>query len=187
MLFGVPIWSMLQILMLWTFSNGYIPWINFSENKIWFILMILVVPIIHDFHFYCIHRLIHIPILYKWVHSVHHKSVNPSPWSSLSMHPVEHILYFGTVFWHFLLPSNPIIALYQLHFAGFGAVPGHVGFDKVEISSKKAFDTHAYMHYLHHKYFNVNYGGDGLVPFDRVFGTYHDGSKDSDNRFKPKT
>lgn len=187
MFFGVPIWSMLQILMLWTFSNGYIPWINFSENKIWFILMILVVPIIHDFHFYCIHRLIHIPILYKWVHSVHHKSVNPSPWSSLSMHPVEHILYFSTVFWHFLLPSNPIIALYQLHFAGFGAVPGHIGFDKVEISSKKAFDTHAYMHYLHHKYFNVNYGGDGLVPFDRVFGTYHDGSKESDIRFKPKT
>ena len=186
MLFGVPIWSILQILMLWTFANGYIPWINLSENTIWFILMVLVVPIIHDFHFYCIHRLIHIPILYKWVHSIHHKSVNPSPWSSLSMHPVEHILYFGTVFWHFLLPSNPIIALYQLHFAGFGAVPGHIGFDKVEILKNKAFDTHAYMHYLHHKYFNVNYGGDGLVPFDRVFGTYNDGSKDSDIRSKPK-
>ena len=109
----------------------------FSENKIWFILMILVVPIIHDFHFYCIHRLIHIPILYKWVHSVHHKSVNPSPWSSLSMHPVEHILYFGTVFWHFLLPSNPIIALYQLHFAGFGAVPGHIGLIKLKYHRKK--------------------------------------------------
>ena len=187
MLSGVPIWSFLQIIMLWTFSNGYIPWINFSENIIWFIIMVLVVPIIHDFHFYCIHRLIHLPFLYKWIHSVHHKSVNPSPWSSLSMHPIEHILYFGTVFWHFLLPSNPIIALYQLHFAGFGAVPGHVGFDKVEISENKAFDTHAYMHYLHHKYFNVNYGGDGLVPFDRVFGTYHDGSKDSDLRLKSKS
>ena len=87
----------------------------------------------------------------------------------------------------FLLPSNTIVALYQLRFAGFGAVPGRIGFDKVEISEKKAFDTHAYMHYLDHKYFNVNYVGDGLVPFDRVFRTYHDGSKDSDNRFKPKT
>ena len=184
MLFGVPIWSFLQVLMLWTFSNGYIPWISFFENSFWFIFMVLMVPIIHDFHFYCIHRLIHIPFLYKWVHSVHHKSVNPSPWSSLSMHPIEHFLYFGTVFWHFIIPSNPIIALYQLHFAGFGAVPGHVGFDKVEISENKTFDTHAYMHYLHHKYFNVNYGGDGLVPFDRVFGTYHDGSKDYDTKFK---
>ena len=52
----------------------------------------------------------------------------------------------------------------------------------LEISENKTFDTHAYMHYLHHKYFNVNYGGDGLVPFDRVFGTYHDGSKDYDSK-----
>ena len=40
------------------------------------------------------------------------------------------------------------------------------------------------MDYLHHKYFNVNYGGDGLVPFDRVFGTDHDGSKDYDSKLK---
>ncbi len=38
------------------------------------------------------------------------------------------------------------------------------------------------MHYLHLKYFNVNYGGYGLVLFDRVFGTYHDGSKDLDSK-----
>ena len=38
-------------------------------------------------------------------------------------------------------------------------------------------DTHAYIHYLHHKHFEVNYG-DGLIPFDRWFGTFHDGSKE---------
>ena len=186
MLIGVPVWSFLQILMLWTFANGYILWLTPSENPIWLAFMVLIVPIIHDFHFYCIHRLIHFPFLYKWIHSVHHKSVNPSPWSSLSMHPIEHLLYFSTMFWHFILPSNPVIALYQLHFAGFGAVPGHVGFDKVEISDESTFDTHAYMHYLHHKYFNVNYGGDGLVPFDRFFGTYHDGSQEADKNMKNK-
>tara|TARA_Y100001968_G_C19221550_1_gene649972 strand:+ start:121 stop:723 length:603 start_codon:yes stop_codon:yes gene_type:complete len=184
MLFGVPIWTALQIFMLWTFANEYIPWVTLSNNPLWLVIMVLIVPIIHDFHFYCIHRLIHIPFLYKWIHYVHHKSTNPGPWSSLSMHPLEHLLYFATMFWHFILPSNPIIALYQLHFAGFGAVPGHVGFDKVETSTESAFDTHAYMHYLHHKYFNVNYGGDGLVPFDRVFGTYHNGSKEADARIK---
>ena len=186
MLIGVPIWTGLQVLMLWTFANGYIPWLSFAQNPLWLALMVLVVPIIHDFHFYCIHRLIHVPVLYKYIHSVHHNSINPSPWSSLSMHPVEAFFYFATVFWHFVLPSNPIIALYQLHFAGFGAVPGHVGFDKVETSDESAFDTHAYMHYLHHKYFEVNYGGDGLVPFDRVFGTYHDGSKEADEQMKAR-
>ncbi len=185
LLFGVPIWSALQVFMLWTFANGYIPWMTFSSNPVWLAFIVLIVPIIHDFHFYCIHRLIHTPVLYKWVHYVHHKSVNPSPWSSLSMHPVEHLLYFSTVFWHFIIPSNPVIALYQLHFAGFGAVPGHVGFDKVEVIGETAFDTHAYMHYLHHKHFNVNYGGDGLVPFDIVFGTYHDGSKQANKQTNP--
>ncbi|MEE2775113.1 MAG: sterol desaturase family protein [Pseudomonadota bacterium] len=186
MLFGVPVWSALQIFMLWTFANEYIPWLSFYTNPFWLAFMVLIVPIIHDFHFYCIHRLIHVPSLYKWIHSVHHKSVNPSPWSSLSMHPIEHFLYFGTMFWHFILPSNPIIALYQLHFAGFGAVPGHVGFEKVELTNNRAFDTHAYMHYLHHKYFNVNYGGDGLVPFDRVFGTYHDGTREADEQMRQR-
>ncbi|MDG2406296.1 MAG: sterol desaturase family protein [Paracoccaceae bacterium] len=186
MLVGVPIWTAMQILMFWSYANGYIPLLKFADNPLWLLVMVLVVPIIHDFHFYCIHRFIHLPILYKWIHSVHHKSANPSPWSSLSMHPLEHVLYFATIFWHFILPSNPIIALYQLHFAGFGAVPGHIGFDKIETSKDSAFDTHAYMHYLHHKYFEVNYGGDGLVPFDRVFGTYHDGSKESDEQMKKR-
>jgi sterol desaturase/sphingolipid hydroxylase (fatty acid hydroxylase superfamily) len=186
MLVGVPIWTAMQILMLWSYANGYIPLLKFADNPLWLLVMVLIVPIIHDFHFYCIHRLIHLPILYKWIHSVHHKSVNPSPWSSLSMHPVEHVLYFATIFWHFILPSNPIIAIYQLHFAGFGAVPGHIGFDKIETSKDETFDTHAYMHYLHHKYFEVNYGGDGLVPFDRVFGTYHDGSKEADKKMEKK-
>ena len=45
--------------------------------------------------------------LYKWVHSVHHNSVNPSPWSSLSMHPVEHMLYFSTAFYHLIIPVEP--------------------------------------------------------------------------------
>jgi len=64
----------------------------------------LSIPIIHEFHFFCIHRLIHVPVLNRWVHSVHHNSVNPSPWSSLSMHPVEHLLYFSGSLIHLIVP-----------------------------------------------------------------------------------
>ena len=35
------------------------------------------------------------------------------------------------------------------------------------------------MHYLHHRYFEVNYGGDGSIPMDKWVGTYHDGSEDA--------
>jgi sterol desaturase/sphingolipid hydroxylase (fatty acid hydroxylase superfamily) len=50
-------------------------------------------------------------------------------------------------------------------------------------------NMHAYVHYLHHKYFEVNYG-DGLIPLDKVFGTFHDGSKEGEDlmnaRFEKK-
>ena len=39
-----------------------------------------------------------------------------------------------------------------------------------------------YFHYLHHKYFECNYGGDGMLPLDRWFGTFHDGTDDAQRR-----
>jgi sterol desaturase/sphingolipid hydroxylase (fatty acid hydroxylase superfamily) len=182
---GVAIWTAVEVLVLWAFANGYAPWLGFADHPVYLAAVALVVPIIHEFHFFCIHRLIHTPFLYKWVHSVHHNSVNPSPWSSLSMHPVEHLLYFSTAFYHLIIPSNPVIALYQLHYAGFGAIPGHVGFDKVEVGENGAIDSHAYAHYLHHKYFEVNYG-DALIPLDRWFGTWHDGSAEGEARMQER-
>jgi sterol desaturase/sphingolipid hydroxylase (fatty acid hydroxylase superfamily) len=65
----------------------------------------------------------------------------------------------------------------------FGAVPGHVGFHKIEIGENGSIDNHAYAHYLHHKYFEVNYG-DALIPLDRWFGTWHDGSPEGEARMQ---
>ena len=74
--------------------------------------------------------------------------------------------------------------------AGFGAVNGHIGFDRLELTGGTALESHAYLHYLHHKYFEVNYGGDGLIPLDKWLGTWHDGSKEGqaqmDARFAEK-
>lgn len=172
---GVPIWTAYQVLIGWSAANGNALTLTFAENPLYLLALGLLVPVWHEFHFYCIHRLIHMPVLYKWVHSVHHNSVNPSPWSSLSMHPVEQLLYFSSCLIHFVIPSSPLIALYGLHYAGFGAVVGHIGFDKIELGRESGFDTHAYTHYLHHKHFEVNYG-DGLLPLDQLFGSWHDGT-----------
>ena len=175
-LFALPIWTAWEALSLWAFANGWAP---IGGNLLWLALIALAVPIIHQVHFYLIHRLIHTRWLYAHVHSVHHNAVNPSPWSSLSMHPVELLLYFSGVLVHLLVGSHPVIALYHLHFAGFGAAVGHVGFHTVETGPDRGFDAHGFTHYLHHKYFEVNYG-DGLVPLDKWFGTWHDGSAEGD-------
>ncbi|MGL5011195.1 MAG: sterol desaturase family protein [Paracoccaceae bacterium] len=173
----IPLWTVVEVLLLWSFANGYAVWLSWPENWVWLVVLMLAAPVIHELHFFAIHRLIHTPFLYKWVHSVHHNSVNPSPWSSLSMHPVEGFIYHAVALWHLLIPSNPILALYQLHLAAFGAVNGHIGFDRLELTEKTQLNSHAYAHYLHHKHFDVNYGGDGLLPLDRWFGSWHDGSK----------
>jgi sterol desaturase/sphingolipid hydroxylase (fatty acid hydroxylase superfamily) len=182
---GVPIWTAYEVLTLWAFSNGFIRWVSFADHPVYLAVFMLLLPLIHEFHFYCIHRLIHWPPLYRSVHKVHHANINPGPWSSLSMHPVEHLLYFSGVLIHWIVPSNPLLAIYQLHNAGLGSVVGHIGFDKMKIGEDGLFDTHAYAHQLHHKYFEVNYA-DGSIPLDRWFGTLHDGSPEADAAMKAR-
>jgi sterol desaturase/sphingolipid hydroxylase (fatty acid hydroxylase superfamily) len=185
-LISIPCWTLVEVLLLWCFATGRAPWLSWSDHPVYLVALTLLAPAIHEVHFFVIHRLIHWAPLYRWVHSIHHNSINPSPWSSLSMHPVEAFLYHAVAFWHLVIPSNPIVALFQLHIAGFGALNGHIGFDKLELTEGSTLDSHAWGHYLHHKYFEVNYGGDGLIPLDKWFGTWHDGTKEGDARMEAR-
>ena len=57
---------------------------------------------------------------------------------------------------------------------------GHVGYHKWENKGANARSIgQRYYHYLHHRYFECNYGGDGTVPLDKLFGTWHDGTPES--------
>lgn len=141
---GLPIWTAYEVLLLWSWANNIGPWGAWSIQPIWLAAFALLLPLAHEAHFYFVHRLIHLPFLYKWVHSVHHNSINPSPWSSLSMHPVEHLLYWSGTLIHLIVPSHPLLVLYHLQISGTGAVIGHIGFDKIEFGERGAMDTHAY-------------------------------------------
>lgn len=186
LLVTVPIGTAIEVLTLWLMFSGAVPTITLGANPIWFAALLLLAPILHEGYFFFIHRLIHWAPLYKWVHSVHHNSVNPSPWSSLSMHPVEGALYFGTVLLHLVLWSNPFLVLWQFNLAAYGAIVGHIGFDRIEVGEDRAVTSHAYAHYLHHKYFEVNYCDDGVLPWDKWFGTWHDGTKEADEKMKAR-
>ncbi|MCY4445963.1 MAG: sterol desaturase family protein [Rhodobacteraceae bacterium] len=182
---GLSIWSGYEILTFWMMANGFIPHLDFQANPILFVVMLLLIPMFRELHFYCIHRLIHIPILYRYVHKVHHANSNPGPWSGLSMHPVEHILYFSSIFIHWIIPSHPLHVLNQLIHPALSPALDHTGFEKVIIDDKTALDTHCFAHYLHHKYFEVNYS-DGIIPLDKWFGTFHDGSSEGDELMKKR-
>jgi sterol desaturase/sphingolipid hydroxylase (fatty acid hydroxylase superfamily) len=149
------------------------------------IVLMLVIPLWRDVHFYCIHRLIHWGKLYDWVHELHHRNVNPGPWSGLAMHPVESIFYFSSVVLLWVVPAHPFHVLFLLQNMAFSASHGHAGFDRLG-DDEHGLNTEVYMHYLHHKYFEVNYGSLGLVPIDQWFGTDHDGTPEADARMNAR-
>ena len=91
---GVLIWSCYEVLMFWAMANGYVQMITFKDHPIWFILALPMIFIWIAFHFYCVHRLLHIKFLYGPIHSLHHRNIATGPFSGISMHPVEHLFYF---------------------------------------------------------------------------------------------
>ena len=182
---GVPVWTAYEALSLWLFANGYIPMITWAANPIWFVTLMLLIPLWREVHFYLVHRMIHWPPLYRWVHKLHHKNINPGPFSGLSMHPVEHLLYFSAVVLHWIVPSHPVHTLYNLVHLGMAPAGGHTGYERVVIGQATAFDSHCYAHYLHHKYFECNYS-DGSLPLDRWFGSFHDGTDEAQERMNER-
>ena len=140
------------------------------------VIMFLLVPTWRSFHFYLTHRLLHWPPLYKIAHVVHHRNSNPGPWSGLAMHPIEHLLYFTCVMIHWVIPSHPAVAMWNLFHASLSPHAGHGGYDRIVLKNGKWMVTGSYAHYLHHKYFECNYAGDDLNILDKMFGTFHDGS-----------
>ena len=187
---SVPIGTALEVLLLHAFAAGAVPALSWSAQAGWIVVAALLVPLVQELHFFFIHRAIHWGPLYRWVHSVHHNSVNPSPWSSMSMHPVESLFYFAVMFWALALPSHPFVVVYLFTLAGFGAIVGHIGFERLEFGGDAAQESHAYAHYLHHKYFEVNYCDNGILPLDHWFGSWHDGSPEGERlmqqRFREK-
>src|SRR5262249_37335568 len=65
---GVPVWTAYEAVTLWAFANGYIPYVSFAEHPVYCVVLMLLVPILRDIHFYLVHRLIHWPPLYHAVH-----------------------------------------------------------------------------------------------------------------------
>ena len=66
--------------------------------------------------------------------------------------------------------------VFHLQHLALAPAKGHAGFEKLRFGETAEIATGNYMHYLHHRYFEVNYGSD-LVPIDKWVGTFHDGSE----------
>lgn len=183
---GCGVWTAYEVMTYWAYANGHIPYLEWMAHPVYFVLLYLAIHPIHELHFYLGHRLLHMKPLYKAAHHVHHKNVNIGPWSGLSMHTIEHIVYFSCVFLYWILLAHPVHAIYHLQFAGLMAPLGHTGFENLVVKGDSKIPASSdYFHYLHHRYFECNYGGNGIT-LDKWFGTFHDGSSESHAAMRAK-
>ena len=66
---GVLQLTMFQVVIMWLMANEYVPTISLTSNPILFVAGLVLLPIWSAFHFYWVHRLLHVPFIYKHVHS----------------------------------------------------------------------------------------------------------------------
>lgn len=81
-------------------------------------------------------------ILYKYVHSLHHKSYNPSTWAGLSMHPVEGAIYFTAAMIPAAFGAHPYTFILCKLCLAIDSWVAHDGFGPPSAG--------VYFHYLHH-------------------------------------
>lgn len=130
--------------------------------------------LIDDTWFYWTHRLLHHPRIYRYVHRVHHKSIDVNPFTSLSFHWAEAFLL---TFW--ILPVSLFCPMYlpalvALQLWGFlDNIKSHLGYEffpswwNRSIGKIMTSSTH---HNMHHSKFNGNYGVHFRI-WDRLLGT----------------
>jgi len=179
---GVTVWTAYEVLMMWALANGYAPMLAMPSGLPWLILLILLLPAWETFHFFMIHRLIHWPPFYKRIHTLHHRNTNIGPWSGLSMHPLEHLIYLSTVLIHWVVPSTPLLIIFHLQYFTLSAATTHTGFQGVMAGNRLVLPLGTFHHQMHHRYFECNYGG-LEIPMDRWTGNFHDGTVDAHEQF----
>jgi len=140
--------------------------------------LLLSIPlflVLHDTYFYWIHRFMHLPQVYRRLHLVHHKSVNPSPWAAYAFHPGEAVLEAGIIpLLLFLVPVHPISLLVFISLMLWFNVYGHLGYElfplRLYTHPLGRWLNSSVHHNLHHEKFEGNYGLYFNI-WDRLGGT----------------
>ena len=182
---GVTFWTAFEALMIWAMANGYAPVLLWGDNPIWFVAIFFLTPLWISFHFYWVHRLLHWPPLYRVAHALHHRNINIGPWSGLSMHPIEHLLYFTSVLIHWVIAAHPIHLFFHMQAQALLAATSHTGFESLLIQDKGGLALGTFHHQMHHRYFECNYGNLEM-PWDKWFGSFHDGTATAHDRMRER-
>jgi len=175
---GVVQWTVWEACFVYAYATGRLEFVPDSEmfhdgttkefsmvNTLKTVAWTLFVPAYRDFHFYFAHRLLHYRVLYKHVHSLHHRNTDIEPFSGLCMHPIEHLFYYSCVGPSLVIHASPFIMMWNGIHLLISPAASHSGWEDHFQSDQ--------FHYLHHAKFECNYGTSG-PPMDQMFGTFRE-------------
>lgn len=182
LIFAAVIYSLLftslraetQIYLHWSERNSLYNWLSLP-----------VVILLHDTYFYWLHRFMHVPAVFKWVHKVHHESRNPTPLAAFSFHPLEAVLEiaFLPLLIFFLPVHRVVLAIFGLYMILMN-IWGHLGFEFLPnrfMKSWLSWLNTSTGHNMHHQYGHGNYGLYFNL-WDRWMGTNHSQYREKFNR-----
>jgi Delta7-sterol 5-desaturase len=168
--------ALLSCVMVYLATHGHTRiYFNLSDHHVLiglagFPLLLLV----NDAWFYWVHRILHHPRIYKYVHAEHHRSIDVNPLTSLSFHWLEPLLLtLWIVPAALLMPVwAPVLGLLQVY-GLYDNIKSHLGYELYprwfNRSPLRVLTSSTY-HNMHHTNFRGNFGLHFRI-WDRLMGT----------------
>ncbi|XP_041375496.1 fatty acid hydroxylase domain-containing protein 2-like [Gigantopelta aegis] len=133
--------------------------LSFSlPNPVSFLRDFIIGSVIHEVGFYYSHRLLHHPLLYKWIHKKHHEWTAPVSLISVYAHPVEYV--FSNVMPLVVSPlvcGSNLVTTWLWYLTAMTVTSiHHSGYHLPFLTSPEFHD-------FHHLKFNTNYGTFGFL------------------------
>lgn len=150
-----------------SFSHMYF---DYSQHSVFFTVgTVLGMLAFADFGVYWIHRWLHHPLIYKYIHKPHHSYKVVTPYASHAFHPVDG--WAQSLPYHiypFLFPINNWVHLIFLAIVNVWTVNIHDQLGQVDLNGVVNGGGH---HDIHHREFNFNYGQYTTL-WDRIGGSF---------------
>lgn len=159
------LFGLIGVIMIMAWQKGYTRiYTDWSDYPIWYVpISLILATFIHETYYYWLHRWMHRPLVYRYIHKIHHDSVSTSAWTSFSFHPIESLLQAIIIpIILVLIPLQIYVMVFFLIFMTISAIVNHAGVEVFPAGSEKhwlgKYLIGATHHDQHHRRFLYNYG-----------------------------